>query len=253
MLNQSICPLARSAEPAHVIPGYVAIIMDGNGRWAKSRSLARVEGHRAGVDSVREVVRACAEAGVQVLTLYAFSIENWQRPTDEVDGLMALLEHFLKSEILELHAQDVRLRAIGDLDGLPATVGRRLEMARQMTAQNQGLELVLALNYSGRRELAHAVQGLMETAKLGALPSGPALEEEIRRHLYAPDLPDPDLLIRTSGEQRLSNFMLWQLAYTEIYVTSVLWPDFRREHLQEALQAYARRERRFGGISAVKG
>jgi len=233
------------------MPRHVAIIMDGNGRWAVERNLPRFEGHRAGARSVREVVRRCGELGVEVLTLYAFSVENWARPAAEVGHLMSLLEHFLRTEIDELQANNVRCRAIGDLAGLPAAVRRQLELACRATADNRGLQLVLALNYSGRRELAQAVASMVESAKQRPLPTGAALEREIARHLYAPDLPDPDLLIRTSGELRLSNFMLWQLAYTEIYVTPVYWPDFGRAQLDQALAAYARRERRFGGLAAA--
>jgi undecaprenyl diphosphate synthase len=240
-------------QPALVrsTPRHVAIIMDGNGRWAVERNLPRLAGHRAGARAVREVVRRCGELGVQVLTLYAFSVENWARPAAEVEHLMALLEHFLKTEIHELAENQVRCRAIGDLQGLPEAVLRQLERAGRATADNRGLELVLALNYSGRRELAHAVAAMVELAKQHPLPTGAALEREIAQHLYAPDLPDPDLLIRTSGELRLSNFMLWQLAYTEIYVTPVYWPDFGRAHLDQAFAAYARRERRFGGLKGA--
>jgi len=241
----------QTPVPDRAMPRHVAIIMDGNGRWAVERHLPRFEGHRAGARAVREVVRRCGELGVEVLTLYAFSVENWARPAAEVGHLMSLLEHFLKTEIDELQANRVRCRAIGDLAGLPAAVRRQLDIASRATAGNRGLELVLALNYSGRRELAHAMAALVEQAKQHPLPTGAALEQEIARHLYAPDLPDPDLLIRTSGELRLSNFMLWQLAYTEIYVTPVYWPDFGRAQLDQALAAYARRERRFGGVAST--
>jgi undecaprenyl diphosphate synthase len=245
------CHQLKQPVADRVTPRHVAIIMDGNGRWAVERNLPRFEGHRAGARSVREVVRRCGELGVQVLTLYAFSVENWARPAAEVNHLMSLLEYFLKTEIDDLNANQVRCRAIGDLAGLPAAVRRQLDHASRVTADNSGLELVLALNYSGRRELAHAVASLVEETKQRPLPTGAALEQEIARHLYAPDLPDPDLLIRTSGELRLSNFMLWQLAYTEIYVTPVYWPDFGRAQLDQALAAYARRERRFGGLVAA--
>jgi undecaprenyl diphosphate synthase len=187
---------------------------------------------------------------VEVLTLYTFSTENWRRPREEVDGLMRLLHFFLATEVEDLHANGVRLRIIGDVEALPSTVKTALTSACRATETNRRLQLFLALNYSGRRELAQAFAKLVQAAP-HPLPEGEALEQAIAGHLYAPDVPDPDLLIRTSGELRLSNFMLWQLAYTEIYVTPVLWPDFRREHLREALHAYAARERRFGAISSV--
>ena len=216
--------------------------MDGNGRWARLRHWNRVRGHREGIESVRAAVRAARTAGVEVLTLYAFSTENWGRPTPEVRALMGLLRRFLKAEVPELKDQGVRVRAIGDLERLPAGAREVLAWAAAETSSCGGLQLVLALSYGGRDEILHAVRGLLRE---GASPD--SLDEAaLRRHLYAPDLPDPDLLIRTSGELRISNFLLWQIAYAEIYVTDVLWPDFREAEFEKALASYAGRKRRFG-------
>jgi undecaprenyl diphosphate synthase len=224
------------------IPQHIAIIMDGNGRWARQRHLPRIFGHRAGIRSVREVVRACGELGVRVLTLYAFSSENWARPDTEVRALMRLLEEYLQRELPELQKNNVRLRAMGHLEALPDSARRQLKRAIEATAANQGLTLNLALNYGGRREIVDACNRALakHVAKLD--------EAELARNLYTADYPDPDLLIRTSGEIRLSNFLLWQLAYTEIHITSIPWPDFRREHLYRAIIDYQHRERRFGGV-----
>ena len=244
----------RSRAPSPAAPRHVAIIMDGNGRWAARNRLPRLAGHRAGIESVRDVVRACGEAGVSFLTLYAFSTENWRRPRGEVSGLMELLRHFLRAEVDELNANRVRLRTIGDVDLLPAAVRRELDLAQQATRRNRGLTLVLALNYSGRREIARAAEQLVADARAGRVGRRFDAGRELPRRFYAPDLPDPDLLIRTSGEMRLSNFLLWQLAYTELYVTPVYWPEFRRAHLFQAFAAFAKRERRFGGVvSAARG
>ena len=239
-------------KPVRVLspPRHVAIIMDGNGRWARQHKLPRLAGHRAGIESVRAAVRACGELGVSYLTLYAFSTENWKRPRPEVVGLMQLLEHFLRAEVEELNANRVRLRVIGDVEYLPKPVQAELSNAMRATAKNKGLTLVLALNYSGRRELARAVERIAADLKSGRLKTVRDGSAEIARRLYAPDLPDPDLLIRTSGEQRVSNFMLWQIAYTELFVSPVLWPDFRKPHLLQALHEFTRRERRFGGVPA---
>ena len=213
--------------------------MDGNGRWAKSRGLPRLAGHKAGVDSVKEAVRSCGELGIQVLTLYSFSTENWLRPAEEVGELMKLLSWALSRETLELHKNNVRLRASGRLEGLPKAVQDELKTSISKLSGNTGLILNLALNYGSRQEIVDAVNKIEKR---------PVTEEDINAALYTGGLPDPDLVIRTSGEMRLSNFLLWQAAYAELYVTPVLWPDFRRPHLEEALAEFAKRQRRFGGL-----
>jgi len=227
------------------LPRHIAIIMDGNGRWARMRGLERIEGHRAGRESVRDVVRACGELGIEVLTLYAFSVENWRRPRREVWALMRLLRDTLYEEVDELDRNNVKLMAIGRLEGLPKASREALFWAMERTKDNTGLVLNLALNYGGRVEIVDAVRRILEK---GYRPEE-VDEKVISAHLYTAGLPDPDLLIRTSGELRVSNFLLWQMAYTEIWVTDVLWPDFRRQHLYQAIEAYQRRERRFGMTS----
>ena len=227
------------------LPRHIAIIMDGNGRWARMRGLERIEGHRAGRESVRDVVRACGELGIEVLTLYAFSVENWRRPRREVWALMRLLRDTLYEEVDELDRNNVKLTAIGRLEGLPKASREALFWAMERTKDNTGLVLNLALNYGGRVEIVDAVRRILEK---GYRPEE-VDEKVISTHLYTAGLPDPDLLIRTSGELRVSNFLLWQMAYTEIWVTDVLWPDFRRQHLYQAIEAYQRRERRFGMTS----
>ncbi|OGR93381.1 MAG: di-trans,poly-cis-decaprenylcistransferase [Elusimicrobia bacterium RIFCSPLOWO2_01_FULL_59_12] len=227
---------------ADKLPKHIAIIMDGNGRWAKQRHLPRVFGHRAGISSVREVVRACGQLGVKVLTLYAFSAENWSRPGAEVAALMRLLEDYLQRELPDLQKNHVQLRAIGRWDALPSGARRQLERVIEATSKNRGLILTLALNYGGRQEIVDACNRAL---KSGARQVN---EESLSRCLNTHGLPDPDLLIRTSGEMRISNFLLWQLAYTEIYVTDTPWPEFRRPHLYRALLDFQRRERRFGGL-----
>lgn len=224
------------------LPTHIAIIMDGNGRWAKQRHLPRILGHRAGIQSVRETVKSCGDLGVKVLTLYAFSSENWARPTTEVKALMRLLQEYIGRELPELQRKKVRLRAIGRLDALPSGPRLKLFEAIEKTAHNTGLTLVLALNYGGRQEIVDACNKALEN---GARQLD---ENLLASYLYAPDCPEPDLLIRTSGEMRLSNFLLWESAYAELYVTKTLWPDFRRTHLIEAVAEYQRRERRFGGL-----
>ena len=232
------------------IPRHVAIIMDGNGRWAEARGKPRVAGHRAGAESVRAITRACGRLKVDVLTLYSFSTENWGRPEDEVDALMALLEEYLRDEVGELTENRVRLRAIGELDRLPKPVRTALDQVCEYTARHDGLQLVLALSYGGRAEIVHAVREIAREVAAGALSPDAIDEAMVQRHLYTADLPDPDLLIRTSGEMRLSNFLLWQLAYAELYVTDVHWPDFREEHLRAAFEAFGARQRRFGRTAA---
>ena len=230
------------------IPKHIAIIMDGNGRWAQKRGLPRIIGHKTGVESVREVVRVASELGVEYLTLYTFSRENWKRPKDEVMGLMNLLKRLLRIEVEELNRNNVRIKAIGRLQDLPDEVLEELERARRLTEKNDGLKLYLALSYGGRAEIVDALKKALKKWEEGKLSPDVIDEESFRQFLYDPELPDPDLLIRTSGEMRVSNFMLWQIAYSEIYVTPTLWPDFRREELLKAIEDYSKRERRFGGI-----
>jgi len=237
--------LAQAIDPTR-LPAHIAIIMDGNGRWANRRNLPRVAGHKAGVEAVRAAVETCARLGVSALTLYAFSTENWKRPRGEVDTLWRLLHHYVSKELPALMENDIRFRAIGRIEGLPAQVRRDLLAAERQTAHNRGLRVNLALNYSGRAEIVDAVRALL--AEAGGRPAE-IDEEKLAAHLYTAGLPDPDLLIRTSGEMRISNFLLWQIAYAELYVTNTLWPDFRRTDLLEAILDYQRRDRRFGGLS----
>ena len=237
-----------SAQARENLPTHVAIIMDGNGRWAKQRHLPRVEGHRVGVESVRATVRACGELGVKYLTLYAFSVENWNRPQDEVDTLMKYLARFLKSEIAELNKNNVRLEVIGQVYRLPEFVKEQLAKTQAALSKNTGLTLILALSYGGRTEIVEAVRAIAEKVKSGALETAEVTEQVMSQHLYTRHVPDPDLLIRTSGEMRVSNFLLWQISYSEFVVTPTLWPDFRRPQLIEALEEYGRRHRRFGGV-----
>ncbi|HHW44583.1 MAG: isoprenyl transferase [Thermoanaerobacteraceae bacterium] len=232
----------------HRLPRHVAIIMDGNGRWAQRRGLPRTYGHRAGVESLREVVRACAELGIGYLTVYAFSTENWKRPRDEVDILMNLLVEYLHREIDELCANDIRIHPIGRLQELPVSAREALEAACLRTRNNHRLVLNLALNYGGRTELVDAVRTIAQKVARGVLSPGDIDESTIDGHLYTAGQPDPDLLIRPAGDYRVSNFLLWQLSYTEFWMTTVMWPDFRRVHLLQALVDYQRRERRFGGL-----
>jgi undecaprenyl diphosphate synthase len=222
--------------------------MDGNGRWARQRGLPRLKGHEAGAETVRCVLRYCRDAGVKYLTLYAFSTENWARPPTEVMGLMALLKKFLRDNERELHANRVRLRSIGMRRDLPLLVRRELERVERATAAYGQGQLILALSYSGRSELVQAVQAIAHEVKRGELRPEAIEEATISAHLYAPDVPDPDLIVRTSGEQRISNFLLWQSSYSEFYVTPVLWPDFREDDFRAALEAYAKRRRRYGRV-----
>ncbi|HNQ88698.1 MAG TPA: isoprenyl transferase [Verrucomicrobiota bacterium] len=240
-----------SAEARAVLPTHVAIIMDGNGRWAKQRHLPRVEGHRNGVESVRAVVRAAGEVGIKYLTLYAFSVENWNRPKDEVDTLMKYLARYLKNEVGELNRCNARLEVIGQVYRLPEFVQEQLARTRAALAKNNGLTLILALSYGGRTELVDAVRSLGQQVKSGAIEPAEITEQVLAQHLYTRNYPDPDLLIRTSGEQRLSNFLLWQVSYAEFVVTPVLWPDFRKPQFFAAIEEYARRHRRFGGVSGL--
>ena len=230
------------------LPEHVAAIMDGNGRWAQKRHLPRVAGHRAGIKAARAIITACAELKIPYLTLYAFSAENWRRPQTEVDFLMRLLREYLKRELPVMHKNNIRFRVIGREAELPAAVRNDLDEAKQVTAQNTGMNLQIALNYGGRAELVDAFNSLLEQSRLMNLPGFRADEQIISQHLYTSAIPDPDLLIRTSGEMRVSNFLLWQIAYAEIYVTETLWPDFSRARLLEALLEFQKRERRYGGL-----
>jgi undecaprenyl diphosphate synthase len=237
-----------TTEARENMPTHVAIIMDGNGRWAKQRHLPRVEGHRNGVESVRTVVRVCGELGIKFLTLYAFSVENWNRPKDEVDTLMKYLARYLKNEIGELNKNNVRLEVIGQIYRLPEFVQEQLRKTQAALAKNKGLTLILALSYGGRTEIVEAVRSIAEKAKKGQIEPAEINEQVIAQHLYTRHYPDPDLLIRTSGEMRVSNFLLWQISYAELVVTSTLWPDFRKPQLYAALEEYTRRHRRFGAV-----
>lgn len=230
------------------VPRHVAIIMDGNGRWAQQHKLPRLSGHEAGRKSVKAVTTAAIEHGVRYLTLYAFSVENWQRPRDEVQGLMGLLRGVLREELAEMGREGIRLRTIGRRQDLPEAVREELEAAIEKTKTNTKLDLILALSYGSRVEITEAAKAIAREAKAGALDPESVDETTFAQHLYTRDLPDPDLLIRTSGEMRVSNFMLWQISYAEIYVTPVLWPDFGKKDFAAALADYAKRERRFGGI-----
>jgi undecaprenyl diphosphate synthase len=231
------------------IPRHVAIIMDGNGRWAQARGLPRVVGHRAGSDSVRAVIEGCNELGVAYLTLYTFSAENWRRPRLEVEALMALIEENMRREVEELHQKGVRVQAIGRLHELPQSLQDELARTQAFTRENKKLVLTLAINYGGRAEIVDAAARLAEQAARGALRPEDLDEEAFARSLYTAEMPDPDLLIRTAGEMRVSNYLLWQIAYAEIWVTPVFWPEFRREHLVEAIREYQRRTRKFGGVA----
>ncbi len=231
------------------LPRHVAIIMDGNGRWARKRRLPRISGHRAGKEAVRAVVRTGARLGIEVLSLYTFSLENWRRPRAEVTALMRFLRNVLQSEYLELRDNNIRLRSIGRLDMLPRDTRRTLFETIDKLSSNTGMVLNLCLSYGGRAEIVDAAKRLIEAAGRDEIETDSLDETTFARYLYAPDLPDPDLLIRTSGELRISNFLLWELAYTEIVVMDVLWPDFRENHLIEAIKEYLRRERRFGALS----
>jgi len=245
--------LAGAIDPNR-LPAHVAIIMDGNGRWAKRRNLPRAAGHKAGIDAVRETVETCARLGLKALTLYAFSVENWKRPRTEVDTLWRLLRVYLRKELPALLKHDVRLSAIGRVGGLPERVRQELLAAVESTAAKTGLRVNLAINYGGRAELVDAVNALLEEARAAGNLESLCLDEAlIASRLYTAGVPDPDLLIRTSGEMRVSNFLLWQIAYAEIYVTDTLWPDFRRIDLLRAILDYQKRDRRFGGIKAGAG
>lgn len=228
------------------LPRHVAIIMDGNGRWARKRNLPRLAGHRAGREPVRMCVRTCAKVGIEYLTLYTFSLENWKRSQGEIRGLMGFLEDVLETEYLELNENGVRLSVIGRTDMLPRSTQKALRETIEKLRGNDRLRLTLAISYGGRAEIADAARKIAGEVESGSLALGDITEERFRDFLYNPETPDPDLLIRTSGELRISNFLLWQIAYSEIYVTDVLWPDFKEEHLLAGIREYTRRERRYG-------
>jgi undecaprenyl diphosphate synthase len=236
-------------DQKYTLPRHIAVIMDGNGRWAKKRGATRVFGHKNAIKSVREVTEECARLGVEYLTLYAFSTENWGRPKAEVDALMELLVASLKNELKTLLKNNVKLNAIGDIAGLPAKSRRELNETINETADNSGLVLTLALNYSGRWDITSAVKKYLAAVEDNLEDPGELSEATLGKYLTTGEIPDPELLIRSSGEIRISNFLLWQLAYTELYFTDVLWPDFRKEHLLKAIESYQKRERRFGKIS----
>jgi undecaprenyl diphosphate synthase len=246
----SFDPEERLGVPRERLPRHVAIIMDGNGRWAERRRRARIWGHRAGVESVRQTAIECARLGIERLTLYAFSQENWKRPPREVEVLWRLLRQFLVRERDEITVNDIRFEAIGRLDGLPDLVKRELDETMRLSAGNRGMVLCLALNYGGRAEIADAARAIAERVRRGEISPADVDESLLARHLYAPGTPDPDLLIRTAGEMRVSNFLLWQISYAEFHVTPACWPEFRGEHLHAALRDYAGRSRKFGALPA---
>ncbi|MBX2944401.1 MAG: isoprenyl transferase [Cyclobacteriaceae bacterium] len=233
----------------HNLPRHIAVIMDGNGRWAKKKGAMRIFGHRNAVKAVRDITEGCGELGIEYLTLYAFSTENWARPKEEVDGLMELLVNTLKEEINTLMENRVKLITIGQTSHLPETCQNNLAWAVNMTKNNTGLTVVLALSYSGRWEITQAVKALADDVQKGKIDTASISESLVEKYLQTAGIPDPELLIRTSGEMRISNFLLWQIAYTELYISPTLWPDFRKENLYEAIWSYQQRERRFGKTS----
>lgn len=240
--------LHLSPEAKASLPRHVAIIMDGNGRWARERHLPRIEGHRAGAESARVIIRAAGELGIKYLTLYAFSVENWNRPKDEVDALMKYLVHYLKTETSELNRNNVQLNVIGQIYRLPENVQEHLRKSIATLSKNNGLSLIMALSYGGRTEIVDAVRSIASKVKAGEVDPAEINEQLFAQHLYTRNLPDPDLMIRTSGEMRVSNFLLWQISYTELVVTQTMWPDFRKAQLYAAIEEYARRHRRFGAV-----
>jgi undecaprenyl diphosphate synthase len=241
-------PIPNPQSSIGNVPQHVAIIMDGNGRWAKERGLPRLKGHEEGAQSVMAVLRAAKEAGVDYLTLYAFSTENWKRPKAEVEGLMTLLAEFMQKHAKELLKNKIRLRVMGELDRLPKPVQAGLRKLLEQSAKDYERTLIVALSYGSRKEIADAARSIARKAASGELDPDMVTEETIAQHLYLPDVPDPELMIRTSGELRLSNFLLWQLSYAELYVTETYWPDFREKEFFQALESFKRRGRRFGGV-----
>jgi undecaprenyl diphosphate synthase len=243
----------EAATDGFEMPRHVAVIMDGNGRWAAARGLPRVEGHRRGVEALRRTVRAAGELGISILTIFSFSSENWSRPASEIRDLLMLLRRFIRNDLAELHKSNVRVRIIGDREALERDIRSLLQEAEELTRNNDGLLLVVAFNYGGRQEIARAARRLADEAANGRLQAKDITPELLAQHLDAPDLPDPDVIIRTSGEQRLSNFLLWQSAYSELVFVPTYWPDFDRAALEGAIAEYRRRERRFGGLIAQTG
>ena len=244
--------LPRDGEPFKV-PRHVAIIMDGNGRWAAARGLSRAEGHRRGVEALRRTVRAAGDIGISFLTIFSFSAENWSRPATEIGELMGLLRRFIRNDLADLHKSNVRVRIIGERQTLDPDIGRLLTEAEELTKNNDGLTLVVAFNYGARQEITRAARRIAEDVAQGRLSPADITAETVGSFLDAPDLPDPDLIIRTSGEQRLSNFLLWQSAYSELVFVPTYWPDFDRATLEAAIREYQQRERRFGGLVAKTG
>ncbi|MFC1480967.1 isoprenyl transferase [Candidatus Neomarinimicrobiota bacterium] len=249
MENRTVEELESAVLNGKGLPRHIAIIMDGNGRWAKGRGLPRVAGHKEGVSSVRDITRACGELGIEALTLYTFSSENWKRPKSEVNALMKLLVSTIRHEVQELMENNVRLETIGRLSDLPATAQKEMTAAIEQTSHNTGLTLVLALSYGGRQEILDGVTSIARLVEAGELAPDDIDAQLFEQHLSTPGLPDPDLIIRTSGEARLSNFLIWQSAYSELVITDAMWPAFRERELYEALLVYQRRERRFGRLS----
>ncbi|HEY6380862.1 MAG TPA: isoprenyl transferase [Pseudolabrys sp.] len=245
--------LQQSSPTAFDVPRHVAIIMDGNGRWAAGRGLPRAEGHRRGVEALRRTIRAAGEMGIRIVTIFSFSAENWSRPASEVGELMGLLRRFVRNDLAELHKSNVRVRVIGERTGLEPDIGRLLVEAEELTKNNDGLILVVAFNYGARQEIVRAAQRVAQAVKQGELGLSDIDMDLLGRFLDAPDIPDPDLIIRTSGEQRLSNFLLWQAAYSELVFVPTYWPDFDRATLESAIREYQQRERRFGGLVAQTG
>jgi undecaprenyl diphosphate synthase len=245
--------ISQSANAPFKAPRHVAIIMDGNGRWAAARGLPRAEGHRRGVEALRRTIRAAGDIGIEFVTIFSFSAENWSRPVSEVRELMGLLRRFIRNDLAELHQSNVRVRIIGERQSLDPEIERLLVEAEELTKNNNGLTLVVAFNYGARQEIARAAQRVAEQVAQGKLAPAAITVETIGRCLDAPDVPDPDLIIRTSGEQRLSNFLLWQAAYSELVFVPIYWPDFDRAALEAAIREYQQRERRFGGLVAKTG
>jgi len=249
--SEATLPLPADGDRFDV-PRHIAIIMDGNGRWAAERGLPRAEGHRRGVEALRRTVRAAGDLGVSVLTIFSFSSENWSRPPAEISDLMGLLRRFIRNDLAELHQANVRVRVIGERDDLDPEIRRLLVEAEELTHSNDGLTLVVAFNYGARQEIARAAREIAIEVAQGRLAANDISPELLGRYLHAPDIPDPDLIIRTSGEQRLSNFLLWQAAYSELIFVPINWPDFDRAALESAIAEYRRRERRFGGLMAAE-
>jgi undecaprenyl diphosphate synthase len=246
-------PLSNVRHGEFAVPRHVAIIMDGNGRWAAARGLPRTEGHRRGVEALRRTVRAAGDLGIGILTIFSFSAENWSRPPSEIRDLMGLLRRFIRNDLAEIHANGVHVRVIGERGDLDPGIRSLLEEAEDLTRDNDKLSLVVAFNYGGRQEIARAAQRLAIEVAAGRMPASAVTADALAARLDAPDLPDPDLIIRTSGEQRLSNFLLWQAAYSELVFVPTYWPDFDRGSLESAIAEYNRRERRFGGLIAKTG